>query len=314
MIELVPNLILTQIFRYLNLTNIISCQKAFNRENIRLPFCIQDISSNSQITLINSENVEFIEHIIKFGSGIFSEYTYDFQEFLNVETCTNYPNFVKYLLVLGVSPNVYIVDWCPSVDLSGKVNNHSGLLFAQLLTQLVDLGNIEMVKILLEHGADPNVFVNNWVEPPLWTAIRHQNLEMIKLLLESGADPNYYLEYNDGPNYYLLKAYEKFLQKVEYDFLGSAIFLAITTKNLESVKLLIQAGSNLEQLDREGATPLLRAGILESVEIVQLLIDSGVKPKLDANLYYDPAIGNVICQRVSDWAKVHQINLEVKDN
>ena len=61
----------------------------------------------------------------------------------------------------------------------------------------VTSGNIDMVKFLLDNGADPNYFTED-DGPVLWE-LQHtaffemeekQRLELVKLLLEYGADPN----------------------------------------------------------------------------------------------------------------------------
>ena len=48
-----------------------------------------------------------------------------------------------------------------------------------------------MVKLLLEHGADPNLPEDGApVGEALWTAVYLDQLEMVKLLLKHGANPN----------------------------------------------------------------------------------------------------------------------------
>ena len=58
------------------------------------------------------------------------------------------------------------------------------------LSCMISTGEVEMVKVLLDFGADPSLASANgfW---PLQLAARHANLELVKSLLEAGADPNY---------------------------------------------------------------------------------------------------------------------------
>lgn len=51
--------------------------------------------------------------------------------------------------------------------------------------------NIDIVKMLLEKGADPNDFVNKY-DGPLYYAVNKDNLEIVRLLLQHGANPSLY--------------------------------------------------------------------------------------------------------------------------
>jgi ankyrin repeat protein len=74
----------------------------------------------------------------------------------------------------------------------------------------VDSGNLELVKLMIENGADPDfVFkqkdISPDVIPPLLVAIDSGNLEMVKLLVEAGANVNAEFQYDD---FALLVAYD----------------------------------------------------------------------------------------------------------
>lgn len=49
----------------------------------------------------------------------------------------------------------------------------------------------QYLKILLEHGGNPNLHVNDWNEPVLHRAIMYRQLDNVKLLVEHGADINH---------------------------------------------------------------------------------------------------------------------------
>ncbi|KAL1537335.1 ankyrin-1-like isoform X1 [Salvia divinorum] len=55
----------------------------------------------------------------------------------------------------------------------------------------VSRGNVEAVKSLLSHGANPNIFYAV-VDSPLVIAVKSRSFECLKLLLEFNADPNLY--------------------------------------------------------------------------------------------------------------------------
>lgn len=62
------------------------------------------------------------------------------------------------------------------------------MVIIRLLCQLLIKNNIDMVKLLLENGADVNL-KDRHGNDALWKAIINYNFEIVKLLVESGADP-----------------------------------------------------------------------------------------------------------------------------
>jgi ankyrin repeat protein len=50
-------------------------------------------------------------------------------------------------------------------------------------------GDLEKVRLLLDHGADINALDEEYRSTPLGFAARWGHLEMVRLLLERGADP-----------------------------------------------------------------------------------------------------------------------------
>lgn len=89
-----------------------------------------------------------------------------------MQACINgRPDIVELLLISGADPNIR--------DEAGN----SPLTCASSSSY----GNLEIIKSLLNHGADINAKVyNGW--PPLFFAFN--NYEVVKLLLERGADAN----------------------------------------------------------------------------------------------------------------------------
>jgi len=69
--------------------------------------------------------------------------------------------------------------------------NHTDTQWWRPITAAARRSDFEMVKLLLEHGADPNLPEDGApVGEALWTAVYLDQPEMVKLLLEYGADPN----------------------------------------------------------------------------------------------------------------------------
>ena len=63
-----------------------------------------------------------------------------------------------------------------------------------------DRDDLEMVRLLLQHGADPNLPEEGAPRGhALWTAVYHRRREMARVLVEHGADPNAMVESSGTP-------------------------------------------------------------------------------------------------------------------
>ena len=109
-----------------------------------------------------------------------------------------------------------------------------------------------IIKLLLEHGADPNQEDKETVSTPLIAAIENNNIEIIKLLLEHGAN----LENQD----------EKMFTPLNY---------AVEEGNMEIIKLLLEKGADPNEPDEQGCTSLFFAIKNDNPEIIKLLLEHG---------------------------------------
>lgn len=137
------------------------------------------------------------------------------------------------------------------------------------LSYAVQAEQPEVVRLLLEAGADPNTEVGNgddaeWMEftSPLLLAIEFEDLEAVTRLLKCGAHPNLRPEHAmHGPIHY-----------------------ACETGRPDMVKLLIDAGADINAPCYEGATPLMICFLewgyesshrqRDDLGVVRLLLDS----------------------------------------
>jgi ankyrin repeat protein len=91
-----------------------------------------------------------------------------------------------------------------------------------------------IIKLLLEHGADPNQEDKETGSTPLIAAIENNNIEIIKLLLEHGAN----LENQDEKMFTPLNC-------------------AVEEGNMEIIKLLLEKGADPNEIIRQqGFTPI----------------------------------------------------------
>ena len=72
----------------------------------------------------------------------------------------------------------------------GMNPNHMNWREFTLLHDMAHTGDVPKARLLLQHGADVNYIDDEYRSTPLGYAARWGHVEMVKLLLESGADPN----------------------------------------------------------------------------------------------------------------------------
>lgn len=117
------------------------------------------------------------------------------------------------------------------------------------LTYAVRKGDILIVELLLERGADVNLKSTKNMTP-LFTAAYQNKPRLVKLLLEWGADPNIYAD----------------------DF-ATPLGAAIQSKNLEMTKEILDAGANIN--DNRFELPLITAVKSDALDIFLELLKRG---------------------------------------
>ena len=162
------------------------------------------------------------------------------------------------------------------------------------LSYAVNNSNWQVVKILINHGADVNIKVSHNTITPVLKAIIENNLEITKLLLDYKAD----LNISDNQTMSLL------VNKLNSDSINKEIFkllidrgLNINTQNekgntllslvvdhyshskdkLKIVEFLIANGADVNIRDQAGRSVLLKATYRNNREIIELLKRHGAK-------------------------------------
>ena len=121
--------------------------------------------------------------------------------------------------------------------------------------------DIEVARILLAAGADPNAEEHNGATPLYW-AVRAQHIELVKILLSSGLNV---ATINDKSNYG-----------------RTPLHSAVTSsrRDVNIVRVLLAAGAYPNARDNWGITPLYNSGRAGSREIFRLLLEHGANPFL----------------------------------
>ncbi|XP_014663141.1 PREDICTED: putative ankyrin repeat protein RF_0381 [Priapulus caudatus] len=118
-------------------------------------------------------------------------------------------------------------------------------------------GRLDIVRLLLEAGADPSVADTESGMTPLMMAVRKGNEAAVQMLLSHGADPNAADSQGQTSLYYA----------------ATSVYFEASSGRLNIMRLLLEAGADPNAADtKSGRTPLMRA-------VVQMLLSHGA----DAN-------------------------------
>ncbi|KKY28458.1 putative ankyrin repeat domain containing protein [Phaeomoniella chlamydospora] len=157
------------------------------------------------------------------------------QAILNADPAT-----VRLLLLFGANPNRLDSD------------SSTPLLVA------TDMSAIEVVKLLLKYGGDPNLCAGPEEETPLATAVRTGKIDLAQTYLQHRGDTNMIMPKGDSV---FIKAINK-------------------TAPIQLIDCLLTFGADPNGKTKEGKTPLFEAITIQRVDIVTLLLDKGAKPNL----------------------------------
>ena len=135
------------------------------------------------------------------------------------------------------------------------------------------------IKLLLDLGADPNA-LNRFGESPLHLALRYSEEENTKLLLERGAKKDVWVQAALGEIEAVKAALAKDPGLPQQRKPWPLLHAAVLSKNPELIKLVLDAGANINQIeDFDGHTALCWA-IVRDIPSAELLLTRGANPKI----------------------------------
>uniref|UniRef100_A0A8C7QX56 Ankyrin repeat and KH domain containing 1 n=1 Tax=Oncorhynchus mykiss TaxID=8022 RepID=A0A8C7QX56_ONCMY len=146
-------------------------------------------------------------------------------------------------------------------------------------------GHVEVARVLLEYGAGINTHSNEFKESALTLACYKGHLDMVRFLLEAGADQEHKTDEMhtalmeacmDGHVEVARLLLDSGAQvNMPADSFESPLTLAACGGHVDLAALLIERGANLEEVNDEGYTPLMEAAREGHEEMVALLLAQG---------------------------------------
>lgn len=126
------------------------------------------------------------------------------------------------------------------------------------LLAATEIASLDLAKLLLKHGASPNLCAGPHDESPMAIAARNGLHDLAALYIRYGADCNVLLPSGDTP-----------------------FMLAINKRASEAfLRFMLASGADVNGKTRAGKTPLFEAVSLRRTDIVSLLLDHGANPNL----------------------------------
>jgi len=185
------------------------------------------------------------------------------------------------------------------IDHGADVKAKAKTGYTALMVASMYLGTSDSVKLLLEHGAEVNpgkgVMFN---ASPLFLATFAGNPDNMALLLAKGADPNYRMDLLGGfPTAPLTAAsiigyqgavgallgHKADINDKDPDYL-TPLHWAVIAHQPDVVKALVDAGADVNAVDRYGYTPLLYAATIDfgDADTAEILLKAGADPNIKA--------------------------------
>lgn len=230
-------------------------------------------------------NLAAVQALVEAGADVNQPGAGDKTPPIVMAICNGHYDVAKYLLDYGADPNQTTADglaalyavidtqWAPIGWAPNPITGQEGITY------------LELMKTLLEHGAQPNARLTKklWFRPthhdeswagtagttPFWRAAQATDLAAMRLLIAHGADPK--LTSNEGANALMVAAGIGWNGNFSTQGPDSA---------LDTVKYCLELGLDPTVRDVQGYTALAGAAYRGDNDLVNLLVQKGAK--LDA--------------------------------
>ena len=140
-------------------------------------------------------------------------------------------------------------------------HNTGSLDSTTLMSIAVVNEDIDMVQLLLAGGVDVNERDESLHATALWDAAYHQSVDCVRVLLEAGADPN--LPGGTSQVSPLMMMCSRY-----------------TENSIPVVKMLLDAGANVDYVDSNGSTAYDLAKQAQNLLVAEYLLERGADPEM----------------------------------
>jgi uncharacterized protein len=196
---------------------------------------LNDDHLNTLFEAIANQDVDQIRELIDQGVDINQHDSNGSETPLSYAIEQNQIRIVEMLLDLGADPNQLCCD-----------DRYTSLTLA------IELNNAEIVKLLLLRGADPNA--GGIDGSGLEMAAKEGKVDFVRVLLSAGAAVN---PENSLPDFF--QSINQEVPETLVDIAWTPLMSSVTYGHLEIVKILVDAGANVDILDEDHQTALLIA-------------------------------------------------------
>ncbi len=189
------------------------------------------------------------------------------------------------------------------------------------------IGKAEIVRLLLDHGADPNA-EDLCGEAPLQAASRYGHIECVEMLIAAGAKLDHYpppetSEYSETALCSAVRNHPDIAKILlthgaNPNAASSArrlplIFAASDENRLDVLMALLGAGASVNEQNEQGRTALHAAIDAGSIPLIETLLQHGADPEIES-LHAGTALCAAILNYESDRASLVEVLLPARPN
>ena len=217
----------------------------------------------SLLIAVTKGNIDIVTLLLDQDANVHSV-TVDGKTPLHIAVDKGDETIIKKLLTHEADPSLKDAPGNTSLHLAVRVKGEAKTVIQKtdsknisLLPASCYICSIQTVQAIIDHGADVNT-VNNRGQTALWFACLDGQESFVKILLDAGADPSLADRHGDS-------------------CLHAAIHGQCST---ETIQKIVDHGTQLNAVNKDGATPLLLACSAAQAEAVRLFLNAEADPNI----------------------------------